>query len=85
MTRPHLAPVGALCLTWGGPPPTMVAFGAQTYRLATRLIPAGWYTSLVKVTHYSAWQFTREECRARVLAELGWVGGSDRGNAPGPR
>ncbi len=55
----------------GGPPPTLIAFGGLTYRLARRHADASWYSTLRRVTHYSAWQFTAEEYRGRVRAELG--------------
>ncbi len=55
----------------GGPPPTLIAFGGLTYRLARTHVPASWYSTLRRVTHYSAWQFTAEEYRGRVRSELG--------------
>lgn len=54
-----------------GHPPSLIAFGGMTCRLAAKYIPATWYAHLIGVTHYSAWQFTAVEYRERVLIELG--------------
>jgi hypothetical protein len=49
--------------------PTLVAFGNDTLRIATRLIPPSRYRRLAGVTHYSHY-ISKEEYRARVLGQL---------------
>jgi hypothetical protein len=49
--------------------PTVIAFGADTYVLAAKYLPASRYSRLVRVTHYSQY-ISKEDYRARVLGEL---------------
>ena len=49
--------------------PLVIAFGGDVYRLAAGHFPAGSYSRLVKVTHYSHY-ISKEAYRDRVMAEL---------------
>lgn len=53
----------------GAAPPTVIAFGSVTYRLALRHFPSSRYARLAGVTHYSHY-ISKEEYRKRVLAQL---------------
>lgn len=53
----------------GGAPPTVIAFGSVTYRLALRHLPSSRYARLAGVTHYSHY-VSKGEYRKRVLAQL---------------
>jgi hypothetical protein len=53
--------------------PTLIAFGADTYRLAARHMPSNSYGRLVRVTHYSHY-ISKENYRQRVLEEVDSVG-----------
>lgn len=49
--------------------PLVIAFGANTYKLATRLIPSSRYGRLVRVTSYGHY-ISKENYRQRVLTEI---------------
>jgi hypothetical protein len=49
--------------------PTLIAFGADAYRVAADHIPHDRYSRLVKVRHYSDYM-SKEAYRARVPGEL---------------
>lgn len=49
--------------------PMLIAFGADSYRLAAKHVPSGRYSRLVRITHYSQY-ISKENYRARVMSEL---------------
>jgi hypothetical protein len=49
--------------------PTILAFGSDTHRLIAENIPAGDYSALIKLTHYSH-QIGKEKYRSTVLAQI---------------
>jgi hypothetical protein len=50
--------------------PLLIAFGGDAHALASKHLPNGSYSRLIKVTHYSHY-ISQENYRSRVLAELG--------------
>jgi hypothetical protein len=50
-------------------PPLVIAFGANTYKIASQYIPSSWYERLVRVTSFGQY-ISKEKYRELVLTEI---------------